>query len=70
MQGVRQALHAEVVDVHPHATVRQGAQVQLRAVRQEIQVQTQTAIASHVEHTRAAATITIEIFVRDDRIAR
>jgi len=51
VQTLRQDLRPQIFNVHPSTIMRQGAQIQLRSLRQEIQVQTQTAVASNVECT-------------------
>ncbi|KAG7205760.1 hypothetical protein KM043_007709 [Ampulex compressa] len=64
LQSLRQDLCQEVLDVHPPAALRQRAEVQLRPVRQEVQVQAQAAVAPHLEFARSALSITIEIVQR------
>jgi len=59
VQTLWQDLRSKVFNVHPSTIVWQGAQIQLRSLRQEVQVQTQTTVASDVECTRLTAMITI-----------
>lgn len=60
MQDMWQSLCPKIIYVHPPTTVRKGAEVQLHSLRQEIQVQTQTAIASYIKCTRAVMKTTMK----------
>lgn len=59
VQDLRQNLRPKNFHVRPSATLRQGAQIQLCSLRQEVQVQTQATVASYIERTRAETTAMI-----------